>query len=140
MPAINVEGLPKSTVLLNWRVSGVTGVTPSGHRPGNEGEAPKMSEKSTSVVRISRTLDERLTDLAHKTGRQKSYYATKAIEAYLEDREDYLLGVAAYEESKGKRRYTLDEVFNELGLERRTKPESAQGAKKARNQRLRASR
>lgn len=86
----------------------------------------------SSVVRISRALDDRLGELAAKTGRRKSYYASKAIQQYLEDREDYLLGVAAYEESKGKRRYTLDEVINELGLERRTQSEGAQGAKKAR--------
>lgn len=98
-----------------------------------------MSE-GTSVVRISRALDERLSVLAEKTGRRKSYYATKAIEAYLEDREDYLLGVAAYEESKGKRRYALEEVFNEFGLERRAKPEGAQGIRKARNKRSREGR
>ncbi len=84
----------------------------------------------TNVVRISRSLDERLDALAARTGRCKSYYASKAIEQYLEDREDYLLGVAAYEESKGKRRYTLDEVIAELGLERRIEPESPQRAKR----------
>lgn len=73
---------------------------------------------ATSVVRISRGLDERLEALAAKTGRRKSYYASKAIEQYLEDREDYLLAVAAYEEAKGKRTYSLDEVKEELGLDR----------------------
>ena len=71
----------------------------------------------TSVVRISRVLDERLTKLAEKTGRRKSYYATKAIAAYLEDREDYLLAIEAYEKSKGQRRFTLDEVEKWLGVE-----------------------
>ena len=73
---------------------------------------------ATSVVRISRGLDERLEALAAKTGRRKSYYASKAIEQYLEDREDYLLAVAAYEESKGKKTYSLEEVVKELGLDR----------------------
>jgi RHH-type rel operon transcriptional repressor/antitoxin RelB len=72
---------------------------------------------ATCVVRISRHLDERLDALAAKTGRRKSYYASKAIEQYLEDREDYLLAVAAYEESKGQRRYSLEEVEKRLGLE-----------------------
>ena len=72
----------------------------------------------SSVVRISRGLDERLEALAAKTGRRKSYYASKAIAEYLEDREDYLLAVAAYEESKGKKTYSLQEVMEELGLER----------------------
>ena len=71
----------------------------------------------TSVIRISRSLNERLDALAAKTGRQKSYYASKAIAEYLEDREDYLLAVAAYEESKGQRRYSLEEVEKRLGLE-----------------------
>ena len=44
----------------------------------------------TSVVRISRALDERLDALAAQPGRRKSYYASKAIERYLEDLEEYL--------------------------------------------------
>src|ERR1700733_6304768 len=71
----------------------------------------------TSVVRITRSLNDRLDALAAKTGRKKSYYASKAIAQYLEDQEDYLLAVAAYEESKGQRRYSLDEVEKRLGLE-----------------------
>jgi RHH-type rel operon transcriptional repressor/antitoxin RelB len=70
----------------------------------------------TSVVRISRALDERLDALAVKTGRRKSYYASKAIEQYLEDCEDYLLAVSAYEESKGKERYSLAEVEQRLAV------------------------
>ena len=71
----------------------------------------------TTVIRISKALDERLDALAAKTGRRKSFYASKALERYLEDQEDYLLAVAAYEESKGKRSYTLEEVEKLLGLE-----------------------
>jgi RHH-type transcriptional regulator, rel operon repressor / antitoxin RelB len=89
----------------------------------------------TSVVRISKTLDERLDALAAKTGRRKSYYASRAIEEYLEDREDYLLAVAAYEESKGRRRYTLDEVEKRLGLEAGSYSSRGKGAKKARRSR-----
>jgi RHH-type rel operon transcriptional repressor/antitoxin RelB len=86
----------------------------------------------TSVVRISRVLDKRLTELAEKTGRRKSYYASKAIAEYLEDREDYLLSVAAYEESKGKRRYTLDDVEKRLGMARGSHAPRREGAAKAR--------
>jgi RHH-type rel operon transcriptional repressor/antitoxin RelB len=93
----------------------------------------EMSDKGASgVVRISRALDNRLSALAAKTGRQKSYYASKAIAEYLEDREDYLLAVAAYEESKGKRSYTLDEVTKRLGLESPIHAPRREGAKKAR--------
>ncbi len=50
----------------------------------------------TSVIRIARSLNDRLDALAAKTGRKKSYYASKAIAQYLEDQEDYQLAVAAY--------------------------------------------
>jgi predicted DNA-binding protein len=86
----------------------------------------------TRVVRISRALDARLTELSEKTGRRKSYYASKAIAGYLEDYEDYLLGVAAYEESKGKRRYTLEEVTKRLGLDSGVRTEGREGTQKTR--------
>jgi RHH-type rel operon transcriptional repressor/antitoxin RelB len=89
----------------------------------------------TTVIRISRDLDERLDVLAAKTGRRKSFYASKAIAEYLEDREDYLLAVAAYEESKGRRRYTLDEVEKRLGLEAGSYSSRGKGAKKAQRSR-----
>jgi len=69
----------------------------------------------TSVVRISRGLDERLDKLSARTGRKKSYYASKAIERYLEDVEDYNAAVEALK--KSKKRDTLDELAKELGLE-----------------------
>jgi RHH-type rel operon transcriptional repressor/antitoxin RelB len=72
----------------------------------------------TNVVRISRSLNDRLDALAAKTGRRKTYFASKAIERYLEDQEDYMFAVAAYEESKGKKTYSLEEVMKELGLDR----------------------
>jgi RHH-type transcriptional regulator, rel operon repressor / antitoxin RelB len=69
----------------------------------------------TSVVRISRALDERLDALAVKTGRRKSYYASKAIEQYLEDYEDYQDAKEALR--KSKRSYSLAEVAKKLGLD-----------------------
>ena len=39
----------------------------------------------------------KLESLARETGRSKSYYAREAIRQYLEDREDYLKGIAALE-------------------------------------------
>jgi RHH-type transcriptional regulator, rel operon repressor / antitoxin RelB len=94
---------------------------------------------STSVVRISRALDVRLDALAIKTGRRKSYYASKAIEQYLEDCEDYLLAVSAYEESKGKERYSLAEVEQQLGVEGGDHASRRQGAKTSRGARSGAS-
>lgn len=69
----------------------------------------------TNVVRISHALNERLDALAAKTGRRKTYYASKAIERYLEDLEDYHAAKEAVKNSK--RRYTLEEVARKLGLD-----------------------
>jgi RHH-type transcriptional regulator, rel operon repressor / antitoxin RelB len=63
---------------------------------------------AAGVVRIPVALDERLTRLARKTGRSKSYYAQKALETFIEDTEDYLLAVASYEASK--KTVSLDEL------------------------------
>lgn len=73
-----------------------------------------MSVNST-VIRISRKLDEKLDKLAAATGRNKSYYATKAIERYLEDIEDYFSARDALK--KSKKRYSLAEAAKELGLD-----------------------
>jgi predicted DNA-binding protein len=80
---------------------------------------PKTSS-SQAVVRIRKELDDRLTRIAARTGRAKAYYASKALERYLEDMEDHLLAAAALEEmkAKGKKRgRSLDAVAKRLGLE-----------------------
>ena len=70
---------------------------------------------TSSVIRISRKLDQKLDELASATGRKKSYYATKAIERYLEDLEDYFAARDA--QKKSKKRYSLAEAAKELGLD-----------------------
>ncbi len=82
------------------------------------------------AVRIPKELDERLAKLARETGRTKSYYARKAIVEFLEDREDYLLAVAALEESK--ERFSLDEAAARLGLEGRDDGRRPEPARRAR--------
>ena len=72
-------------------------------------------KSETSVVRISRALDVKLDALAARTGRKKSYYASKAIERYLEDLEDYNDAKEALKNSK--RRYSLEEAARKLGLD-----------------------
>ena len=67
-------------------------------------------------IRPDPELEKRLERLAKQTGRSKSYYAKLAIRQYLEDREDYLLGIAALE--RNEPRISLEELERELGLGR----------------------
>lgn len=70
-------------------------------------------------VRLSPELNERLTALAARTHRSKSFYMTKALEDYLENQESYLLALEAYNEylASGKKSYTSEEVREKLGLD-----------------------
>jgi RHH-type rel operon transcriptional repressor/antitoxin RelB len=67
-------------------------------------------------IRLEPELEEKLESLAKETGRSKSYYAREAIRQYLEDREDYLKGIAALERREPT--ITLDELERRLGLDR----------------------
>jgi RHH-type rel operon transcriptional repressor/antitoxin RelB len=67
-------------------------------------------------IRLDPELEKRLERLAKETGRSKSYYAKLAIRQYLEDREDYLLGIAALE--RNEPRISLEDLERELGLDR----------------------
>lgn len=66
-------------------------------------------------VHLPKDLEERLDKLVGSTKRSKSYYVKKALQQYLEDREDYLLAAAALEEDDGTR-YSLEEVEKLAGL------------------------
>ncbi len=65
------------------------------------------------AIRLPPDLENRLQELARKTGRTKSYYATKAIREFLEAEEDYLLALARLEEHNP--RIPLDTIERELG-------------------------
>jgi RHH-type rel operon transcriptional repressor/antitoxin RelB len=65
-------------------------------------------------IRLEPELEEKLESLAKETGRSKSYYAREAIRQYLEDREDYLKGIAALERREPT--ITLQELERRLGL------------------------
>ena len=67
------------------------------------------------AVRLDQDLEERLSRLAAETGRSKSYYVREAIQSYLEDREDHLLGLAVLE--REEEYLSLAEVRKELGLD-----------------------
>jgi RHH-type rel operon transcriptional repressor/antitoxin RelB len=78
-------------------------------------KSPTIGKPAAGVVRIPKALDARLTKLAEKTGRAKSYYARKALEQYLEDTEDYLLAVQSLAESK--KSYSLAEIRKRFKLD-----------------------
>jgi RHH-type rel operon transcriptional repressor/antitoxin RelB len=65
-------------------------------------------------LRLEPGLERRLEKLARKTGRSKSYYAREAIRQYLEDREDYLLGIAVLERNESS--ISLEELERRLGM------------------------
>jgi RHH-type transcriptional regulator, rel operon repressor / antitoxin RelB len=65
-------------------------------------------------IRLEPELEEKLESLAKETGRSKSYYAREAIRQFIEDREDYLKGIAALERQEPA--ISLDELERRLGL------------------------
>jgi RHH-type transcriptional regulator, rel operon repressor / antitoxin RelB len=67
-------------------------------------------------IRLDKGLERRLGRLAKKTGRSKSHYAREAIRQYLEDREDYLLGLAVLERKEPT--VSLEKLERRLGLAR----------------------
>jgi len=73
-----------------------------------------MFNKLMLGIRLEAELEQKLESLARETGRSKSYYAREAIRQYLEDREDYLKGIAALERREPT--ITLDELERRIGL------------------------
>ena len=67
------------------------------------------------AVRLSKELEKRLENFAYKTNRSKSYYIRKALENFLENKEDYMLAIARLEEKNP--RIPLEKVIKDLGLE-----------------------
>jgi RHH-type rel operon transcriptional repressor/antitoxin RelB len=70
------------------------------------------------ALRLPEDIEHRLSELARRTGRTKSFYAREAILTHLEDLEDaYLAEVRAAEfRESGERAVPLSEVMDEYGL------------------------
>ncbi len=66
-------------------------------------------------VRLNEDLERRLENLVQETGHSKSYYAKKALQEFLDDREDYLIGLAALERQEST--ITLSELGKKLGFD-----------------------
>ena len=67
------------------------------------------------AVRLPQELEMKLEKVSEETHRSKSYYIRKALENFLEDREDYLLAIARLEENNP--RISYEKIRKELGLD-----------------------
>ncbi len=66
------------------------------------------------AIRLPKEVEDKLTALAKKTGRSKTFYATQAILEHLADIEDYYLAVTRLE--NGLPGISLAEMEKRLGL------------------------
>lgn len=67
------------------------------------------------AIRISEDIETRLGQLAHKTGRTKTYYAREALLRYIEDMEDEYLALSRIETPT--KRWTLEDLEQGIDLE-----------------------
>jgi len=67
------------------------------------------------ALRLPPDIEERLDNLAKRTGRSKSFYAREAILSYLEDLEDAYLGLQRLEANE--ERISLEDIMKEYGME-----------------------
>jgi RHH-type rel operon transcriptional repressor/antitoxin RelB len=68
------------------------------------------------AVRLDKELEDRLERLAEKTGRTKTFYAREAIEAHLDDLEDFFLAEERLKDFRSEDAIPLAEVEKRLGL------------------------
>ncbi len=71
--------------------------------------------KKMMAIRLPEDIDQRLSALANRTGRTKTFYAREAILRYLEDMEDTYVALKRLEHPD--RRLSMEEAERELGLE-----------------------
>lgn len=71
------------------------------------------------AIRLPEEIEQRLTDLAQRTGRTKTFYAREAILKHLEDLEDAYLAETAFEDfvKSGESAIPLGDVEKSLGLD-----------------------
>lgn len=71
--------------------------------------------KSTLAIRLDTDLDDRLSSLAKRTGRTKTFYAREALFRFLEEMEDTYIAIERSE--KPKKRLSMKEAEKALGLD-----------------------
>ncbi|MEO6360354.1 MAG: TraY domain-containing protein [Sphingomicrobium sp.] len=69
------------------------------------------------AIRLDQEIEGRLDRLAAKTGRTKTFYARAAIEAHLDDLEDFYLSEERLRDFRAGDAIPLAELKTELGLE-----------------------
>jgi RHH-type transcriptional regulator, rel operon repressor / antitoxin RelB len=69
------------------------------------------------AVRLPEDVENRLEQLAKKTGRTKSYYVRQAILEYLEDMEDYYLAEERMKSFNDAKTISLKDLMNRYDLE-----------------------
>jgi RHH-type transcriptional regulator, rel operon repressor / antitoxin RelB len=69
------------------------------------------------AIRLDDELERRLESLAARTGRTKTFYAREAIEAHLEDLEDFYLAEERLQGFRDGDAIPLSALKAELGLE-----------------------
>ncbi|MBI2844133.1 MAG: ribbon-helix-helix protein, CopG family [Armatimonadetes bacterium] len=67
------------------------------------------------AIRLPAEIDERLTALAKRTGRTKTYYAREAILRFIDDMEDTYITVERLE--RAGRRLSMKEAEKEPGVD-----------------------
>ncbi len=70
---------------------------------------------TTISVRLPDELNHRLDDLATEMDRKKSYIIRKALEEFLEEKEEYLIALSRL--ARNEKEYSLEEAEKALGLE-----------------------
>ena len=70
-------------------------------------------------LRLPDDIGKRLTELAKRTGRSKTYYILEAIREHLDDLEDIYIAEQRLADLKAgrSRTYSVEEVRRELGLD-----------------------
>ena len=71
------------------------------------------------AIRLPKELEDRLADMAKKTGRTKTFYARQAIIEQLENLEDYYLAERRYEEHQksGEPALSTADIKKKYGLD-----------------------
>lgn len=71
------------------------------------------------AIRLPKELEDRLADMAKKTGRTKTFYAKEAIMNYLEDLEDAYIGEKRLDEfyKSWEKAVPLEEVWKRYGMQ-----------------------